>query len=116
MGRIIERKFGKLLSCVDKITGKRYEEMNEFYEKVGLIVIGISEKHPGKYFVFFYPKTNTDDQPYLHSDYGEYEETETKVVLKSSDCTWRFEIGDFGLSEMDKLFFDLDDHTWQINP
>ncbi len=117
MEHIEEQRFGRFVECVDKTSGELYTDWRStFYGSAGLVSIGTSKKNPGQKFIYFYPRVFGDEQPYFHTPVGNFAETETEITLTLIDSIWKFELGDFDLSEFDKLSFYFDKQTWQLNP
>ena len=119
MGEIYKKQFGKLIKCINRSTGKSYDDWRmEYVNKPGLIVIAKSvKKRPGKSFVYIYPYIdNFDDfsifddfdvfdnfnQPYLRTSCGDIKISDDGCEITTTRSIYKYAFGDFGLNELTK--------------
>ena len=107
MPKMIKSDFGKLISCIDRQTGKEHTDWRaEYIGKNGMIILYESErKHPGWRFVYFFPYMEGANQNYLNTATSEYMyvENEDSFTLTSKNSIWTFAFGEFDLTENEKL-------------
>ena len=92
MGAIYQKKFGKLIKCINRGTGKPYDDWRtEFVDKPGLIIVAKSEKkHPGTSFVYIFPYTDDLDQAYMNTSCGNIEISDDgcEITTERSISAW----------------------------
>ena len=110
MARVIAHKFGKLVKVADH-KGVVYQDWRaEYIGKPGLIVLCESiNKSPGKKFIYMFTASEPEElmQDYFHTSCGECEMDEESICITTNNSTYEFEIGDFGMTEEDKLLLML---------
>lgn len=104
MGEIYQKKFGKLIKCINRGTGKSCDDWRtEFVDKPGLIIIAKSEKkHPGTSFAYIFPYTDDFDQAYMNTSCGNIEISDDGCEITTERSIYKYAFGDFGLDELAK--------------
>ena len=102
MAFIVNYMFGKMISAMEKSTGRPYDDWRKKYlDWPGLIVVGESEhRDPGGRFVYLYP-SDPDNimQPYFHSSIGCVEQNDGLLTCTTKNSIYTFSIGDEGLDD-----------------
>lgn len=107
MPKLVKYSFGKLNKAICSTTGKEYDDWRSAHiGRVGIICIYESlKKRPGEKFIYFYH----DDEPsgfnmkYLRTTYGEIEENEEDIQIKTLNSEYTFSIGEYNLTDEDKV-------------
>ena len=107
MPKLIKYSFGKLNKAVCRTTGKEHEDWRDGHVGcVGIICIYESlKKHPGEKFIYFFHDYDPSwpDIRYLRTTYGEITETEEEIIIETRNSQYTFSIGDYDLTDEDKV-------------
>lgn len=105
MARVVDYKFGKLVSMVNNSNGEPYDDWRmKYLDWPGLLVVGESMKnHPGKQYIYLYPNDpDSEKQPYFCTSCGDIAEDSQFMTIETENSTYTYEIGDFGLTQAEK--------------